>query len=407
MNIGMLLNAPYPTDARVKKEGAALIKGGFGVYLLCLRRPEEAVEEDVGGIRVKRIDAGKNNVSLALWDVRMSLTFIHSKFRNAIREWVAANDISALHVHDLPLTGTALSLRDELGIPVVSDFHENYPEALRTWFAWKRNPIARLKNALFMSPERWTSHERKATLESDRVIAVVDEMKSRLMRDHQARQDQIVVVTNSESSDFLNQPDDPSIYGNLKGNFLMTYSGNIGPHRGVDTVIEAMPYLREHAEINFVIVGSGSPSIMSYLKNLARDNQVQNRVHFFGRQPSEKFMSYMKYADANIIPHKSNGHTDNTIPHKLFQAMMVGKPVIVSSSAPLRRIASATRAGVIFEAGNAPDLAEKVLALYQNRAQQRELGNNGIRATIMGNMNWEHDQKHLIRVYQELFNAAR
>ena len=89
------------------------------------------------------------------------------------------NSIRVLHVHDLPLTGTTLKLQENFKTPVVIDFHENYPDALRTWFEWRKNPFVKLKNRLFMNPERWTVLERKAAHESDRVIAVVDEMKSR------------------------------------------------------------------------------------------------------------------------------------------------------------------------------------------------------------------------------------
>lgn len=406
MNIGMLLNAPYPSDARVKKEASALLKAGFEVYLLCLRRDNETTEAEVDGIRITRIDAGKNNFGLAFWDVIMSVRFEHPKFKQAIPAWVKANGIQALHVHDLPLVGTALSLRSRLQIPVVADFHENYPEALKTWFEWKRNPIAKLKDQIFMNPQRWTSHERKATLKSDRVIAVVAEMKARLVRDYQCQPDKISIVTNSEGKEFLQQPDDASLYKDFAGKYIVTYSGNIGPHRGVDTVVEAFEYLTEYPEIVFVVVGSGSAAIMAYLRELALRKNVADRVHFLGRKPGHLFYSYMKYADVNIIPHKSNGHTDNTIPHKLFQAMMVGKPVIVSSSAPLKRIVTHTQAGLVFEAGNAQNLAEVIGSLYKAKNLQKELGENGIKATTHGNMNWEHDQQNLVELYRQLASTS-
>lgn len=407
MKIGMLLNAPYPSDVRVKKETSALLKAGFTIHLLCLRQEKEKTEEVVDGIRVTRIDAGKNNYALALWDVIMSVRFQHPKFKSAIPGWVSANGIQALHVHDLPLAGTALALRGALKIPVIADFHENYPEALKTWFDWKRNPVARLKNKIFMNPHTWVAHERKATLQADQVIAVVEEMKQRLINDYQAPAEKITVVTNSEGRDFLQQPDDPAIYKTFEGKFVVTYSGNIGPHRGVDTVIEAMQYLKDRQEINFVIVGGGNASIMRYLHDLVKRYGVTDQVHFLGRQPSQRFYSFMKYAGANIIPHKSNGHTDNTVPHKLFQAMMVGKPVVVSSSAPLRRIISKTNAGVIFEAGNARDLASKILELYRDQALQHKLGQHGLAATLTGDMNWEHDQQKLVSLYRQVFSNPR
>lgn len=402
MNIGMLLNAPYPSDVRVRKEASALIKAGHHVHLLCLRRKEEKFHTEEGGIKVTRIDAGKNNLQLAFWDAVMAISFLHPKFKRAIPPWVKQHNIQALHVHDLPLTGTALSLRSKLLIPVIADFHENYPDGLKVWFHQKKHPIVRLKNWLFMNPSVWARHEKKASRESDHVVAVVDEMKHRLIRDYHISAERITVVTNSEEQEFLRQPDDPLIYKAYGEKFIITYSGNIGPHRGVDTVIQAMQYISEYPSVVFLIVGSGNKESMTHLSQLVTKTNTQNNVIFLGRQPSERFYSFMKYADANIIPHKSNSHTDHTVPHKLFQAMMVGKPLIVSSSAPLKRIVSQTNSGVIFEAENPRDLAGKIIELYKNKTLQATLGENGKKATLQGNLNWEHDGKKLAGLYATL-----
>ncbi len=406
MTIGMLLNAPYPSDVRIKKETDALLASGFNVCLLCLRRAGEKKEERINGLLVQRLYAGTSNVQLAFWDVIMASIFIHPIFKRTIPNWIKKNSIKALHVHDLPLSGTALSIRKKTQIPVVLDFHENYPDALRVWFAWKKNPIARLKNKIFMNAERWTKLEKQASQECNYIIAVVDEMKERLLVDYSIANEKVTVVSNMEDKSFLDQPLDPSIYNAFNGKFIITYSGNIGPHRGVDTVIEAMGLLKNQPEVIFVIVGSGSDPVMNFLKNLTIKYDVKDRVLFLGRQPFQKFYSFMKYADANIIPHKSTRHTDNTVPHKLFQAMMVGKPLIVSSCAPLKRIVSAANSGVIFDADNAHDLAEKIKNLYPNKELQKQLGSNGVKATTEGTMNWEHEQKKLVSFYSALTKSS-
>jgi glycosyltransferase involved in cell wall biosynthesis len=407
MNLGMILNAPYPSDVRVKKETDALIRAGFTIYLLCLGRKGEKSREEFENIHITRIHAGTGNYSLAFWDIIMSLTFKHPVFFQKLKNWVKENKIDALHVHDLPLAGTALAIRKNLNIPVVLDFHENYPDALKVWFEWNKNPVSTLKNKLFMSYQVWQKHEKTAALQADHIIAVVHEMKERLVHNYNIPQEKVTVITNSEEKKFLNQPDDPAIYSNLPNKFIITYTGNIGPHRGVDTIIEALSHLKSYSDINFIIVGSGSNSIMSHLKKRVLELGLSNSVHFLGRQPFSKFYAYMKYADVNVIPHKSNSHTDNTIPHKLFQGMMAGKPMLVSSSTPLKRIINQTKAGLAFEAGNTMDAAEKILYLYQNKAECLKLGTNGYDATVRGNLNWDHDQFYLIELYSTLLSVKK
>ena len=164
-----------------------------------------------------------------------------------------------------------------------------------------------------------------------------------------------------------------------------------------------MKYLSEYQDVQLAIVGFGSKSVMQSLYALVEKLELKN-VHFFGYQPFSKFYSYMHLASVNVIPHQSNGHTDNTVPHKLFQGMMAAKPLLVSSSAPLKRLVDQHKAGLVFSAGNPKDFANKVLALYQNKELSNKLGENGRKASMEGELNWEITQKSLIQLYNSQFN---
>ncbi len=406
MNLGMILNAPYPPDMRVKKETDALLKAGFTIHLLCLRGVNESYQEVVNGINVTRIDAGRNKFELAFWDIVMSLAFRHPIFSMKMKEWIALNNLRVIHVHDLPLAGTALALRKKLGLTVVVDLHENYPEGLRNWFEWKKGFIVKLKNRLFMNPNRWEKHEQTAITKSDAVIAVVEEMKKRLIQKYNADTHKITVISNTEEKSFVDQLVDPLIYKDFQNKFKILYSGSIGPHRGVDTAIEGMRYLQAYPDIELIIVGSGSADVMGHLQKTCDLHGVNSHVHFLGYQSFQKFYSYMLLAEVNIIPHKSNLHTDNTIPHKLFQAMMTGKPVLVSSSDPLKRVVTEHQSGLVFEASNAKDFADKIVTLYKDRAMGANLGENGKRVTLDGPLNWNTEQSNLVDFYKKVFAAS-
>jgi glycosyltransferase involved in cell wall biosynthesis len=82
--------------------------------------------------------------------------------------------------------------------------------------------------------------------------------------------------------------------------------------------------------------------------------------------------------------------------------MMAGKPMLVSSSAPLKRIIDKANAGLVFKADDAKDLSEKILQLADNKSLCAQLGENGIRATTAGGMNWETDQQNLIALYNRV-----
>ena len=397
----MLLNAPYPDDIRVTKEAKALLSAGFEVHLLCRKRPGESKSDLVNGIHVHRISAGVSNISLAAWDVVISMTGDHPRFNRAASKITTEHKIPVIHVHDLPLVGTALRIKEESSVKVIADLHENYPEGLKVWHKWKKNPLARLKNSLFMNYNRWVKIESSFCKQADHIIAVVEEMKDKLISSHGIDESKITVISNTEDSDFLGQPDNPGIF-NDKDSFIVSYTGGIGPHRGVDTLIKAFTHI-EDDKIKLCISGFGSKSVMNYLDRLIIQHELQDKVVMRGRVPFEDFLSLMRYSGVNVIPHNRNGHTDNTVPHKLFQAMMSGRPVVVSDAAPLKRIVEETNSGLVFKASDPADLAEKIMTLRNDTSLSESLSSNAMEA-VNTKYNWQSTSKDLTDLYTSILS---
>jgi glycosyltransferase involved in cell wall biosynthesis len=396
----MLLNAPYPPDIRVKKEVDALTGAGFEIALICHAKENFPEEEKQGSLTIYRIHAGGNKYILTFWDILLALKVPHFIFMRKARELFKKENFIAIHVHDLPLCLTALKLKKHKPIAVVGDFHENYPDAITNWLARAKNPILKLKNKLFMGYSRWFAIEKEVCSNVDIVIAVVDEMKERLSINHGIEHKKIAVVTNSEEKNFRNQVLDPSVYSQWPTSFKLTYTGGIDSDRGLETAIRGMALLSEYPEIQFFIIGGGKASYIEELKNIVQELNTNN-THFLGYKPFDKIFSYMNFADVNVIPHRMNNHTDNTVPHKLFQGMMTQKPVLVSSCKPLKRVIETTQAGLVFEADNPKDFAQQVMKFHTNPELILTLGMNGYKATVEGNLNWDFDRQNLIDIYRK------
>lgn len=400
--IGMLLDGFYPSDIRVQKEATSLIEAGFKVALLCKRRKGEVAYEVHEGIDLMRIISGTTHTSKGIIDIIVGINFVHPLFKHKLNSFIKKFSVDVLHVHDLPLVKTAVIAAKKQNIKVVADFHENYPEALKVWFQWQKNHVIRLKNKIFFGYKRWNEYEKWAVHHIDHIIAVVNEMKERLVEEHHVDPDKIVVITNSENKVFVERELDASIYADDKDKFVVAYTGGVGPHRGVDTAIEALNYLKEFNDIVLYITGTSSKAAQKTMSDSIEKYNIQERVKVLGYRPFSEFYSFMKMASVNLIPHHSNGHTDNTVPHKLFQCMMVGQPLLVSTSTPLKRIVNETKSGLVFEAGNPQDLADKILELYHDSNNCIQLGENGKIATLEGYYNWENASKKLIEFYRNM-----
>ena len=165
------------------------------------------------------------------------------------------------------------------------------------------------------------------------------------------------------------------------------------------TVIKAMPEIIDRIpSTQFVIVGDG-PDRAS-LENLAQQRGVAQSVRFEGRQPFARVHDYIQASDICLVPHIANPHTNATMPHKLFQYMVMKKPVIVSSAIPLTRVIRETGAGLVFESGDPTSFAQCVLEL-QDRALRIKLGEKGHKAVIK-HYNWRRDAQQLVDLYYRL-----
>ena len=402
MKIGMVLGAPFPPDIRVAKESKALVNAGFDVHLLCTAEHDKPSLEVIKGIKIHRANMPYGNTQAKFWNILAELIFVHPLWLKNIHAFVKDNQIQILHVHDLPLVNTALKAKRFLKIPVIADLHENYPAAIQVWNNSSFDVLKVIKSKTINKYTRWIAHEKKVCAEVDHIIVVIDEMKDRLVRTHSLSPGKITVVINTEDPEFIKSANyDAGLVERYEKNFIISYIGGFGPHRGLATAIKGMSIIaKEIHEALLLIVGKGNHRFEGQLKGQVKELGLERNVKMLGWQPLEKVYTYMTASNIGIIPHEKSEHTDNTIPHKLFQYMMVGKPLIVSNCTPLKRIVETHQCGTVFETDNHKSFAKRVIELYNDLATMKKLGENGRKATLNGTLNWDYTAGSLVNVYK-------
>jgi glycosyltransferase involved in cell wall biosynthesis len=226
----------------------------------------------------------------------------------------------------------------------------------------------------------------------DRVVVVVDESAERIAS-MGIRPEKIFVFSNV---------DDTEVIVPWKGSrdpFTVAYAGGFGPHRGIDTLIGALPALREAVPgARLVLMGRGSSE--PELKALAERLGVADAVEWTGWVDADEMRARLADASVGAVPHRRNEHTDSTVPHKLFQYMGMGLPVTVTDCAPLARIVAETGAGTVAKAGDSADLARKLaeLADPERSAAASEAG----RTAVAERYNLKTEGENLVRLYSTL-----
>ena len=408
MKIGMVLRNKFPPDIRIEKEVRILLSAGHRLHLLAYRsgNADERPEEEIEGLRVRRILREPDQLQTArrcLNSLRFYFTFTNPYWASHIERYVRDFNLDALHVHDLPLVGTALGVSQRLGIPLVADLHENYPASLK--LSVETDPSSR--SWFTPHPKRWVPYERRVVHSATHVVVVVNEAKERLIKDYRLEPEKITVIMNVEDTDHFKSLDlDQDILARYRGSFIISYIGGGGRHRGLDTAIEAMSYLRESIpQVKLVLVGISRQESDEY-RGIVESQGVQDHVEIIGWQPFHKVPSYIEASQVGLVPHHQNPHTDATVPHKLFQYMLMSKPVVVSTCRPLKRIVEETGSGLIFHSGDPKDLAKQIQILYADPQLRSDCGLHG-REAATHRYNWTTEGRKLTDLYHSLSEHTR
>ncbi len=422
LRIGMVLadRASLP-DIRVDKEARALIDAGHRVALLA--GGDESLDSGAAapvGVEVYRCDAPilslaglgprpKPRLLLAglrgarrdprFWaratgveGLRFYADAISAPWSDAIRRFLRVFRPQVLHVHDLLALPTALRVARGVGLPVVADLHENWPAYLEAVAAG----LTGLERRAFVTvwdPARWRRIEAELLPLCAAVIVVVPEAAARL-RAYPLTRDAVVLVSNTEPP-LVSEPTPTPGY---EHRWVALYAGSVDHARGLETILHATPEVAAVEPRFLLLVVGANPEWRERLTRLAQRLGVERHVEILGWRPRPEIPGFIAASQACLVPHRNLEHTNTTVPHKLFQYLAHGKPVVASSCPPLARILKETGAGVVFNADSAPDAARALIQLIETPSLAKSMGNRG-RDAVDDPWGWRKDADRLCDLY--------
>lgn len=395
MRIGMVVDNGFFGDLRVENEVMSLIDAGFDVKVLCFEHKNKNVENaEFHGAEIIRtylpLQFKKKMKGLTNFIVDPYSYYWSKQIINYVKDF----QIDVLHIHDLYLLGAAYRANKKLTNKklIVSDLHENYPAALKYYKFSTTFP----GNVLISVP-KWKRTEKKWVKKADYVITVIEEANERC--ESLGAKQPVVVANYVNRSVFLGDSRIDSSLSDSK-EFSALYVGGFDTHRGLEATIKAIPFITPTIpQFKLTLVGAGSNE--NDLKDLAKQLHVEESVSFEGWQAPKNLPNYINASNICLIPHLKTDHTDNTIPHKLFQYMLFKKPIIATDCKPIERIVNETKTGLIYPSNNAEEFAKRVIEMFNNQSNMKEMGERGFTA-VQNTYNWENTAQNLITLYSEI-----
>jgi glycosyltransferase involved in cell wall biosynthesis len=178
----------------------------------------------------------------------------------------------------------------------------------------------------------------------------------------------------------------------------VAYVGYLGPHKGIDTLLEAFALLVTQcpkATLHLIGEGPGRPAYETRSEELG----VADRVHFLGRiEPSQMPQVYSK-SDIVVLP----SIWDENQPVCLMEAMATGIPVVASRKGGIPELIDDGVNGLLFAAGDAGDLVRQLSALARNPALRQSLG--AAARERIASSGHEEQARQLAAIYRAVLQA--
>lgn len=274
-------------------------------------------------------------------------------------------------------------------IPWVLEIRDLWPESILVVGAIKNKAIIKSLEYLEMFAYR----------KADRIVPVTDAFK-RYMVGKGIAADKIDVVKNGVDLGFYQAvPEENPLARELglEGKFVASYFGTHGMAHHLETVLEAAQELKAQRDLVFLLVGDGADK--ARLAAMREEMGLEN-VMMIGQQSKDKMPLLWGLSNVSLVLLKKSDLFKSVIPSKIFESMAMQKPIILGVEGESREIIEVADSGRCIEPESGKQLAEQVMALYENAALCAELGANGRKHVA------EHfDRTVLARRYESLMQA--
>ncbi len=187
-------------------------------------------------------------------------------------------------------------------------------------------------------------------------------------------------------------------YG-LEGKTVVGYIGTFARFEGVRFLIEALIRLHQSGrkDIKGLIVGSG-PTYES-CRARAKEAGLEQEILHPGRVPHDEITPMYSVVDILAYPRDRQRITELVTPLKPLEAMAMEKAVIGSDVGGLTELIDDGVTGLIHQAENVDDLADKIRQLADDPQTRTRLGQSG-RAHVTKNRQWRAIIENHFNVYR-------
>jgi len=156
---------------------------------------------------------------------------------------------------------------------------------------------------------------------------------------------------------------------------IILFLGGLGPEhyfKGINVLLQAVSRLQTD---NWHLVCVGRGSLIPQYQQQARDLNISDRVTFTDYQPDEVKPDWYNLATVTVLPSTDRSEAFGIM---LVEAMACGSPVIASDLPGVRTVVENYINGLLFQSGDATDLANKINQILTTTDLQQKFRHNAV-----------------------------
>ena len=291
-----------------------------------------------------------------------------------------------IHAHDLPRLRAAAVAKRKLGVPLIYDAHELYPE-IGTLTPRLQKELAR--------------RERRYVKKADAIITVNEFIAEEMAKRYEIKPPHVI----------LNATDWPAhldkdrrwdrfrpYFGIPREHYILLFQGWMSFSRGLQPLVHAMKHVSDDIHLVFMGYGEARPELEGISHNLGIDGQV----HFMDAVSQDVLLSWTASADAGIVPYQAvdiNNYYSS--PNKLFEFIQAGLPIIANDLPFLRNMVEGEGFGIVAKLTDVEDYAAVISRAFSEEGRLLK----EFRSTLMASrhkFSWAEEEAKLIAIYDRL-----
>jgi glycosyltransferase involved in cell wall biosynthesis len=221
----------------------------------------------------------------------------------------------------------------------------------------------------------WSNLNRICFTKAETVFTITSSMKMRVESYVDAKKIKVVpiwaannffVPVNSEDNIFIKKY-------NLKPEFTVLYSGNLGTTHNVEALVYVAEALKD-TSIQVIIIGEGSK--LKTIKNLVSELELTN-CRLLPLQPMAVLPHSLQSADVGVVTLDSEA-SSLSLPSKTFDLISVGLPLlcICNKKSELAQIVKKYVIGESYNPDDVKEMAQYIESLSLDRKLYQELSTN-------------------------------